>query len=112
MSGKKEKKARKILREELRAKLSEEKVEIMPQVRTLKQAVLNLKPCFEIFGLTIFATKDVLAFYNTLKDWIGERPARVARKKFWQIFKKVSEKPEVIPADLENVSRETEEKPA
>lgn len=44
MSNRQHKKARKILREELRAKLAEEKVEIMPQVKILKEAVLNLKP--------------------------------------------------------------------
>ena len=93
MSGKTDKKARKILRQELREKLIEERVEIMPQVKILKEATLNLKPCFEIFGLTFFKTRDVISFYDTLKNWVGERPKRVARKNLWQVFKKLTSKP-------------------
>lgn len=115
MGGRQDKKARKILREELRAKLAEEKAEIMPQVKVLKEAVLNLKPCFEIFGLTFFKTKDVVTFYDTLKEWVGEKPHRVARKKFWQVFSKLTTPPPVVdksePTEekevMENVSRAT-----
>lgn len=72
---------RKILRQELKAKLEEERVTIMPEIKTLKDAVLNLKPCFECFGLTFFKTKDVVSFYNMLKAWIGDAPGKNARKR-------------------------------
>lgn len=86
---------RKILRQELKAKLEEERVTIMPEIKTLKDAVLNLKPCFECFGLTFFKTKDVVSFYNVLKEWIGERPHREAKANMRAAFKKLKEPEEV-----------------
>lgn len=100
--------ARKLLKKELREQMEKEKVEIFPQIKVLKDAVKNLKPCFEIFGLTLFKTSDVANFYSTLKEWTGEAPHRVARKKFWGIFDRMTKrKPEAPLVMAAEVSPET-----
>lgn len=74
MGGHQRKLQRKIMRQELKARLDEERVTIMPQIKTMKEALKNLKPCFEFCGLTVFKTSDIKSFYGTLKEWTGEKP--------------------------------------
>lgn len=69
MGGAQTKKARKILRQEIKAQFEKEKVTVFPEIRTLVTAAKALKPAFKIFGFTVFKTVDVQKFAGYLTSW-------------------------------------------
>lgn len=99
MNNGKAKKMRKEMRRLIKERIDKEKALLKERdlVKPLIEAFKQLKPKVKLFGLTLFATKDVKRFYLAVNTWLrkeGRIPTENAVKGTENAEKGISGTPE------------------